>query len=192
MKSKSLILMFVSLGFGLVAAIGISQVMGRGGAGGGNVRTSPVVVAVDFLDINTELTDERVKVEQWPANIIPENAVRSMEETSNKSSVRAIPKGAPIFKDDIIDKNKAHDLVLKEGQRLISIKVGAEQIANGLMKPGDRVDIIGTFTSNGGGNSSSFSTTFLKNIQVSLSFGEVGYPIFKHFSGKCCALCSKI
>lgn len=166
MKSKSLILMFVSLGFGLIAAIGISQVMGRSGGGGSSMRMAPVVVATDFIDINTVLTEEIVKVEEWPINIIPEKAAQSLEQLQNMSAARAIQKGAPLFLTDLVNKDSAADLAIKPGQRLISLKVGPEQISNGLMKPGDRVDIIGTFTMGSGQNQTTFATTFLKNIQV--------------------------
>ncbi len=166
MKSKSLILMFVSLGFGLIAAIGISQVMGRGGPGGAEVRTSQVLVAADFIEINKELTEEVVRLEEWPVNIIPENVIRDLKQIQNMSTVRAIPRGAPIFASDIIDKNKQSNINLKDGQRVIFIKVGPESTGHGLLKPGDRVDIIGSFSQGYGQNANTVASTFLKNIEV--------------------------
>ena len=65
MKSKSIFLMAVSLGFGLVAAIGITQVMGRNKAEPvAEVEKQTVLVAVEDLDINTELTPEMFSEEQ--------------------------------------------------------------------------------------------------------------------------------
>ena len=64
MKSKSLILMFVSLGFGLIAAIGIGQVMGKGGDTGEKApEMSPVLVAIDLVNMHTDLTEENVKID---------------------------------------------------------------------------------------------------------------------------------
>ncbi len=166
MKSKSLILMFVSLGFGLIAAIGISQVMGGSRNKGDAIRTGPVIVAQDFIDINSDLSELIVKVEEWPLNIIPENSARSLDEIENKVAIRGIPKGAPVFMTDIIDKNKAGSLAIKKGQRLYSIEVGRDGVANGLMRPGDRVDVIGVFEKLNGATKTTFTVTFLKNIQV--------------------------
>ncbi len=158
--------MFVSLGFGLVAAIGISQVMGRSGGKGGEIRTSPILVAQKFIDINAELTEDMISVEEWPVNIIPENAARSLDQLANMVPIRGIPKGAPIFLSDIVDKSKSGVIAIKRGQRLISIKVGADDTLNGLLKPGDRVDLIGIFSKKEGMNTSTISSTFQKNIQV--------------------------
>ena len=49
MKSKSLILMVVSLGFGLIAAIGISQVMGNNKQVEPTVERAQVLVAAKSL-----------------------------------------------------------------------------------------------------------------------------------------------
>ncbi len=166
MKSKSIILMFVSLGFGLVAAIGISQVMGSKGNGPGAVRTGPVLVATDFIEISKELTDQHVKIEEWPVTIIPENALTALEQIQNRSTIRAIPKGAPIFKTDTVDKNEQSDINVKADQRVIFIKVGPESTGNGLLKPGDRVDLIGTFSIGNGPTATTVASTFLKNIEV--------------------------
>ncbi|MEZ6095611.1 MAG: Flp pilus assembly protein CpaB [Pirellulaceae bacterium] len=166
MKSKSLILMFVSLGFGLVAAIGISQVLGRSGGSGNGIRTGPVLVAVDHIDINTELTEELFSVEEWPVNIIKDNNVRTIEELSNKVAVRSIVKGAPLTLSDMIDKNDSGMIAIKKGQRLISIKVNPDDVMNGLMKPGDYVDVIGIFEKKEGLKTTTYSATFLKKIQV--------------------------
>lgn len=166
MKSKSLILMFVSLGFGLIAAIGISQVMGRSGGSKNEVKMGQVLVAVDFIETSRELTEEVVRVEEWPANIIPENVIRDLSQIQNMSTVRAIPRGAPIFATDIIDKNQQSNINLKDGQRVVFIKVGAESTGHGLLKPGDRVDIIGSFSQGFGQNQTTVASTFLKNIEV--------------------------
>ncbi len=85
MKSKSMILMVVSLGFGLVAAIGISKVMG--GSSGPDkpaVKTGPVLVATSQFDHGTLLTEENIKVEDWPLQIIPENAMTDIEDVKDR------------------------------------------------------------------------------------------------------------
>ena len=83
MKSKSFMLMILSMGFGLIAAIGISQVMGRSkGSNQPAQKMAPVLVAADHLDMNVLLTEENVKIENWPEAIIPEDAAVALEDYS--------------------------------------------------------------------------------------------------------------
>ena len=168
MKSKSLVLMLISLGFGLVAAVGISQVMGRNNnPGGEKANLLPVVVAVDFLDHDAELNETTVRVEKWPAAIIPENSARSLEDIKNKAITTRINKGNPISLADLIDVSQVQRIAIPVGYKVIAIKVTADDVVSGLVKPGDHVDLIGVFESNkSGGDSTTTSKTFMKNIRV--------------------------
>ena len=168
MKSKSLVLMLISLGFGLVAAVGISQVMGRNNnPGGEKANLLPVVVAVDFLDHDAELNETTVRVEKWPAAIIPENSARSLEDIKNKAITTRINKGNPISLADLIDVSQVQRIAIPLGYKVIAIKVTADDVVSGLVKPGDHVDLIGVFESNkSGGDSTTTSKTFMKNIRV--------------------------
>ena len=168
MKSKSLVLMLISLGFGLVAAVGISQVMGRNNnTGGEKTNLVPVVVAVDFLDHDAELNEKTVRVEQWPAAIVPENSARSLEDINNKAVTTRINKGNPISLADLIDVSQVQRIAIPFGYKVIAIKVTADDVVSGLVKPGDHVDLIGVFESNkSGGDSTTTSKTFMKNIRV--------------------------
>ncbi len=170
MKSKSMILMAVSLGFGLVAAIGISKVMG-----GSNVakaptpKTGPVLVAANQFDHGTPLTAENLKVEQWPLQIIPENAVTDLEEVKNMAITTRLSKGLAILKTDIVNKNEIRNLAIPPGFKVVAIKVAADDTFNGLLAPGDKVDVIGVVRvrdETNSGKNTTVSETFLKNITV--------------------------
>ena len=58
MRMKSLILIFIALGCGLVASIGISQVMDRGGSGGSLEMEQILVALAELLQTST---DDRVE-----------------------------------------------------------------------------------------------------------------------------------
>ncbi len=167
MKSKSLILMFVSLGFGLVAAIGISQVMGQKKTPAQpQIKMGTVLIAADFLDHNTELNDEKIKVEQWPLDIIPPNAATKVEDILNKAITTRYSKGSPIILEDLVDKTAVQRLPIPAGYKVVAIKVSADDTIYGLLAPGDRIDVIGVFHDRSNGVSTTTSRTFLKNIQV--------------------------
>ena len=97
MKSKSLILLVLSIGFGIVAAIGISQVMnGRVQAGPAEAPRGPVLLASADLSLFEKLTEENVKLENWVIDTIPPDAVTSMEEIKDMVTTTRMAPGIPI------------------------------------------------------------------------------------------------
>lgn len=168
MKTKSVILLIVSLAFGLVAAVGISQVMGGSGSKEAKVKTGDVVVATKQLDHHEILTEENVKIEKWPVAIIPENAANSLKEIKDTRIATRLSRGLPILKSDLVNKNHISKLAIPKGYRVCAIKVSAEETINGLLQPGDKVDVIGVFKveQKTTGKQVSTSQTFLKNIVV--------------------------
>ena len=167
MKSKSLILMIVSLGFGLVAAVGISQVMGRGGSlDQPKISMGPVLVSVQALEINDVLTEENVKVENWPIEIIPENAATSLEQIQNMAVTTRMSKGLPIQLTELVNQNDVTKLDIPDGFKVVALPVSADDTIAGLLKPGDKVDVIGIFKVRRKSEVRTTSKTFLKAITV--------------------------
>ena len=171
MKSKSLILMIVSLGFGLIAAIGISQVMGKGNANAKpEIQMGPVVVALEELAHGDELTEENCKIENWPADIIPEEACRNMEELKGMAISHRLSKSLPVMRNDILKASDIGVVKIPAGYKVVAIKVGADDTLSGLLQPGHKVDVIGVVKVKGDNNNSNqtktISETFLRNVEV--------------------------
>ncbi len=164
MKSKSLVLMALSLGFGLVAAVGISQVMGRNNQNKTpEVATLPVMVALDHLDSKTKLTEENCTIEQWPATMVPPDAVGNFEEVKDKLLSGRVAKKMPILKDMVVTRDKFVELPIPAGMKVVGIRMPPDDLIGGLLTPGDRVDLIGVF---GAPNGAKVTRTFLTNVQV--------------------------
>ena len=167
MKSKSFVLMTLSLGFGLIAALGITQVMGKNKQPlEPKVKMGQVVVSLDHLSHKAVLNAENVQVENWPEEIIPENAVRTIEEIEDMAIMTRLSKGLPILKTDIVHKNKAMGMDIPPGYKVVAIKVSADDTIAGLLRPGDLVDVIGLLKKQNGRTTETVSRTFLKGIQV--------------------------
>ncbi len=168
MKSKSFMLMILSMGFGLIAAIGISQVMGRNNAPVVQApKMGPVLVAADHIDHNALLTEENVKIENWPLEIIPETAVTDIEEIDDMAITTRLSKGSPIMMPDLAHKNDLGRLSIPDGYKVVAIKVSEDDTIAGLLNPGDKVDVIGLFkTADRDGTMRTFSKTFLKALRV--------------------------
>ena len=169
MKSKSLILLVLSIGFGIVAAIGISQVM-KGQAIAGTVETprGPVLLASADLSLHEKLTEENVKLENWPIDTIPDNAITTLEEITDMVTRTRMSPGIPIVRSAIQHKNISTGPSIPEGMKVVAVRVAADDTIGNLLRPGNKVDVIGVFkTRNSVTNQRTTSSrTFLKALEV--------------------------
>jgi len=165
MKMKSLILIFIALGCGLVATIGISQVMERNSGGGSaTIKMEQILVAKADIDIGAVLDANSVQLEEWPANKVPEGAVRALEEVSGKFPQARFYKGEPILLPKIANKNGNSSDKIPDGYRTSTIKVDEDTVMEGI-GPGDRVDVM-VFLRKGEGISQTGVYPIIKNVRV--------------------------
>ena len=163
-------LMVLSMGFGLVAAIGISQVLGQKSANAEPEKAmGPVIVAAADLDPNTRLTEENVKIENWPLNIIPDDAATSLDDIEDMVNRNRLGKGMPIQLSVIVNEKSVASLSIPSDMKVVAIKVPSDDLFGGLLSPGDKVDVIGLFTKRDKKNANRInqvSKTFLRGLQV--------------------------
>jgi pilus assembly protein CpaB len=138
---KSLILIFIALGCGLVASIGISQVMNRDSGGGGSLEVEQILVALTDIDIGTKLTAQNVKLEDWPKAKVPEGAVIKLEDVKDKFSNARFYKGEPIHVTKISDSLGNIASKVPPGYRAMPVKVDEDTVMKAI-SPGDRVDVL--------------------------------------------------
>jgi len=136
---KSIILIFIALGCGLVASIGISQVMNRDG--GSSMEMEQILVALSDIDIGTKLDAQNVKLEDWPKTKIPDGAVRRLEDVKNKYSNARFFKGEPLHVNRISDSLGNIAVKVPPGYRAMPVKVDEDTVMKGI-SPGDRVDVM--------------------------------------------------
>lgn len=145
MRTKSIVLIVIALGCGLVASIGISQVLGQRGTGGAGVETVPVYVALADIDINEKLDASHVKLEDWPKDKVPPGALRKIEQVKGKFARVRLYQGEPLTQRKIADEVSNKSVDIPVGFRVSSVKVQMDTAVSFLIQPGDRVDIIATF-----------------------------------------------
>lgn len=165
MKMKSLILIFIALGCGLVATIGISQVMERSSGGGtAAMPMEQILVAKGDIDIGATLDANSVVLEEWPTVKVPEGAIRSLEEVEGKFPQVRFYKGEPILQAKISDKNRTIADLIPDGYRTSTIKVDEDTVMEGI-GPGDRVDVM-VFLRKGEGIQQTGVYPIIKNVRV--------------------------
>ena len=143
MRPKSLILLALALGCGLVASIGISQVMDRNGHAQAKLETVPIYVAVHNINLGDPIDAKMLSLEDWPKDKVPHGAISTIEELQGRRPRAAIIQGEPILEGKSLEKGQLADPIrqITKGMRLYTIKVDAEKSAAGLLGPGDRVDV---------------------------------------------------
>lgn len=168
MRPKSLVLLALALGCGLIASIGISQVL-DGSNKPAMVETAPIYVALQNVNVGDPITDAMVSLEEWPKDKVPPGAITTWDELEDRRPRTNIFKGEPILDTKLLAKGEINDPIqgIPDGMRLKTISVDARKSAAGLLSPGDRVDVqIYVRRNEQEGVLSPFTKIFLQNIRV--------------------------
>ena len=166
MKPKTLVLLAVAAGCGLVAMLGIQQAM-QGGQGNASPKVK-VLVARAEIQPGVELTDELVGFQEMNVESAPEDAVTAFEQYEQRSLTY------PVLGGDIIRQSKlgkkgefTRSRQIPEGMRVVAISVNDTQTVSGMMRPGDRVDVLVTYqVRNVRGQMTTKTATLLKYVEV--------------------------
>jgi pilus assembly protein CpaB len=172
MRPKSIILLTLALGCGLIASVGINQVMANRRAAPAPVlgETAPVFVAAAEIGIGDPLTPQLLKLEPWPKEKVPAGAMGKLEEVEGRRSRSKFYPGEPILEAKLLPKGEngasAIDMIPR-GMRVVPIRVDAVSGASGMILPGDRVDLLVHLREDAArGLPRSVTRTFLQNIKV--------------------------
>jgi len=153
MRGKSLALLVLALGCGLVASIGITRVLAKRGPDNqqAGVETEPIFVALENIGLGDPLNSQMLKIEQWPKDKIPEDALTKIEDIEGRRVRTRLFAGEPILERKLLKKGESSGGVsplIPKGMRVVSVKVDAVSSGGGLVLPGDRVDVAVFLTEN--------------------------------------------
>lgn len=150
MKPKTMILMVVAVVCGLGASYMTSKLLANRGNNPPPVETTDVLVATARIPSWQPIKEpEKVfTVKKYPVDVAPRKAISKLEDVKDKSLSVFLDEGKPLTEEDLVGKD-SQDIAAKimPGQRAIAIKVTAESLAGGFIRPGSRVDIICTIRS---------------------------------------------
>ena len=90
-------LIVIALGCGLIASIGISQVMDSQTKVEPAIQVDTIFVAASNVAQYSKLGSEHVKEEEWPIDKIPQGAARSLEEFEGMSPRYPLYKSSNII-----------------------------------------------------------------------------------------------
>jgi pilus assembly protein CpaB len=108
MNLRTLSVTLLAIICGASAAIGVNQFNKRRGVA--SVETVSVVVAATQLARGSVLSDDVVKLQQWPKNMLPVGAVTDLEAVTDRTLIgRAIP-GEPILEGKLAPEGAGRGL----------------------------------------------------------------------------------
>ena len=140
MRNKSLYLLIACV-CGTVAAILASQWLKAQANQQGPGSTTEIFVASVAIDIGEEITPERVRLEQWPSDKVPEGATGDLATLEGKFAKQRFYVDEAIMPIKLMDENWT---TVPKGYRVVAMKAADVNIAN-LVQPGDRVDVMAYF-----------------------------------------------
>lgn len=170
MRAKSLLLLIIALGCGTVASVGISQVMMEQKQGNNEPPTVEIYVAVKDVDVNQKLTTELIKLEKWPQNRVPDGAIFKLEDVENRFVRQRMYPGEPILSGKLNNTIVGVDTEIPRGFRVFDLSVNERNGGSGYIKPGARVDVLGTFKV----NNVTESRVVMRNVRI---FGINGVTV---------------
>jgi pilus assembly protein CpaB len=171
MRPKSLLLLVVALGCGLVASIGINQMLSTRQVEASSAGpTVSVFLAKQPINLGDVIKSDMVRMEEFPADKLPPDAITQLDELKGRRARSKILPGMPIVDGWLLAKGESGDDVttlVPKGYRVIPVRVDAESGGAGLIKPGDRVDVLVHLRENStSGVPKTTTITFLQNVKV--------------------------
>ncbi|MDH7480971.1 MAG: Flp pilus assembly protein CpaB [Armatimonadota bacterium] len=126
----------------------------------------PVAVVAASKDIpaRTIITQDMVRVNDFPRKLIPPNAAVSIDSVVGKVALQTIKEGNPISMNQLAPRGAALGLSYAVPPLMRAVTVALDPIIGvaGFLKPGDHVDVIATFDVNDG----TITKTVLQDVEL--------------------------
>jgi pilus assembly protein CpaB len=94
------------------------------------------------IDVGEKITPEKIQLEQWPADKIPQGSTGELDVLEGKYAKQRFYVGEAIMPVKLMEENWS---TVPKGYRVVAMKAADSSIAN-LIQPGDRVDVMAYFS----------------------------------------------
>ena len=139
---------------------------------GSEQGSTQIVVATQPLAFGSALSEQNLRLANWPAGSVPQGAFTSIEQAlqDGRVALRPIVPGEPVLAHKVsgADGRATLAALLPPGMRAVSVPVDAIRGVAGFVLPGTAVDVILTrqMGGAGAGNDDLRSDVILENVQV--------------------------
>ncbi|HOV79619.1 MAG TPA: Flp pilus assembly protein CpaB [Bacillota bacterium] len=130
-----------------------------------------VVVARQRIPAKTQIAANMIELKDFPSDYVNERAAVDAKEVVGKVTKSDILPGEQVLRDRLAGDNESFESLsfqISPGSRAVTVAVNEVSGLAGLVKPGDRVDVLGTFDLQGavGQEKSSVTSLLIQNVDV--------------------------
>lgn len=160
------IILLLAIIFGVMAAFAVYKYLN-------NVKAAyvkqgnfvEVAVAAQYIPPKTQLNPQMFTMQEIPSKYVNDDAEVDPQALTGKLAKTPIFKGEQILRSKMAGDNDASEglaFIIPEGQRAMTVAVNEVSGIAGLIKPGDRVDVLVTFDA----NDQTMTSLILQNVKV--------------------------
>lgn len=165
MKNQSLILLVVAAGCGLVAMLGVKKAISNNAVE--QEETVQVLSAVADIQVGNRLDELNTKFVEVAVSKAPEGAITSLDEIAERSLKVPVMPGDWILKSKLTEKGEIGAVAsIPPGMAVVTIPVDATTSHSGMMRPGNRVDLLLTYDDNSSGRNIKKMITVMEFVEV--------------------------
>ncbi|MEZ4725726.1 MAG: Flp pilus assembly protein CpaB [Caldilineaceae bacterium] len=158
---------------GLAGVLTFGVLQQKAPANGKNVNTQPVVVAVVDIPFRRSVSETEVAVRELPIESIPEGAATTLDQVVGKMSTVDVFANQPMLVQQMVTPDVVTQQValsVPQGKIVTAVPTESKLIANRLIRPGDKIDVLATFElevmRDQGGGPMPESVGLLQNLEV--------------------------
>jgi pilus assembly protein CpaB len=151
MKPKTMMLMIVAVGCGLVASYMTSKLLAERNTTPAEEPKAKILVAKIRVPawVPIKDPDKYFEEKEIPESVAPRRGLKELSKIKDQRLVQALSEGEYVMEDKLVNVEQAGLIAkLPPGMRAIAIKVNAESLAGGFVLPGYRVDVVSTSRGN--------------------------------------------
>jgi pilus assembly protein CpaB len=165
-KKRGLILVAVSLVLGLGAALVASSWMQSRTPDAEDGSTSHIASAAMAIPYGTKIELRHVKMVPLPGYIVPDGAIKSIDEIKGKIATADILSGELLMNGRFVNHDEGSTLaaLVEEKKRAITVRVDDVVGVAGFLLPGNSVDVLASRLERG--TRRAITETILVNVKV--------------------------
>lgn len=144
MKNSTMIPLVVAGGCGLVAMLGMKQYLANKD-GENDVPMKAALVATMEIEFGSPLTEMNTRLINVPAATCPEDAIVDVAQMKNKALKVSRSPGDMIRLSQLAE-GQGKTVRIPDGMKVATIPVNATTTHSGMLQPGNRIDLLLTYT----------------------------------------------
>ena len=175
MQRRFLLIVVIALVVGFLASALVYRVVTQLQAGGVRENFVPVVIAAANIGLAESITPQHVKVVVWPRTSVPPGAMETVAQVEGRVARSWIVAGEPIVEGklatQLAGRGGIMPLLVREGERAVTIKVDDAIKETGFILPNSKVDVLVSMSAPGN-SQDRVAKTILQDVQV-LAAGQI-------------------